>query len=82
MDDLLGVCVRVRGQPPLPLKWGSDSGVQWTVATSRHPPSLATTTTTANGCVAFILPAADGDIGAKKNKQSASAAKFLPRQQN
>ena len=29
--DLLGVCsqslVRVRGQPPLPLKWGSDSGV-------------------------------------------------------
>ena len=33
----------------------------------RHPPSLATTTTTANGCVAFILAAADGDVGAKTN---------------
>ena len=73
----VGVCsqslVRVRGQPPLPLKWGSDSGVLSAVDTdsaslpARHPPSLATTTTTANGCVAFILPTADGDVGAKTN---------------
>ena len=33
----------------------------------RHPLSLATTTTPANGCVAFILPTADGDVGAKTN---------------
>ena len=43
------------------------STAQWTVVPSRHPPSLATTTTTANGCVAFILPTADGDVGAKTN---------------
>ena len=40
---------------------------QWQWFPPRHPPSLATTTTTANGCVAFILPTADGDVGAKTN---------------
>ena len=44
--------------------------LRWTVFPSRvteYPPSLATTTTPANGCVAFILPTADGDVGAKTN---------------
>ena len=37
----VGVCsqslVRVRGQPPLPLKWGSDSGVQSAVGSGSLP---------------------------------------------
>ena len=39
----VGVCsqslVRVRGQPPLPLKWGSDSGVHSPVNSGSLPAS-------------------------------------------